>query len=93
MLAEKLITHGDILLQVTPIGGLRMIDDNEADDKIIAVMRGDAIYGHMQDIHECPPALVDRLQALLPDLQGRPRRPQAEHRDHPRVRPATRPTR
>lgn len=62
VLAEKSITHGDILLPVTPIGGLRMIDGNEADDKIIAVMRGDAIYGHMKDIYECPPALVDRLK-------------------------------
>jgi len=50
------------LLPVTPIGGLRMLDGNEADDKIIAVMRGDAIYGHMKDIYECPPALVDRLK-------------------------------
>jgi inorganic pyrophosphatase len=62
VMAEKLITHGDILLQVTPIGGLRMIDGQEADDKIIAVMRGDAIYGHMRDIHECPPAQIDRLK-------------------------------
>jgi inorganic pyrophosphatase len=62
VLAEKNIPHGDILLPVTPIGGLRMIDGNEADDKILAVMRGDAIYGHMKDIYECPPALVDRLK-------------------------------
>ncbi len=61
VLAEKSITHGDILLPVVPIGGLRMIDGDEADDKIIAVMQGDAIYGHMKDIYECPPALVDRL--------------------------------
>ena len=62
VLAEKSITHGDILLPVTPIGGLRMIDGNEADDKIIAVMHGDAIYGHMKDIYECPPTLIDRLK-------------------------------
>ena len=62
VLAEKTITRGDILLPVTPIGGLRMIDGNEADDKIIAVMHVDAIYGHMRDIHECPPAFVDRLK-------------------------------
>jgi len=62
VLTEKAITHGDILLPVTPIGGLRMIDSGEADDKIIAVMRGDAIYGHMRDIHECPPAQIDRLK-------------------------------
>jgi inorganic pyrophosphatase len=62
VLAEKFITRGDILLKVRPIGGIRMIDGGEADDKIIAVMRGDAIYGHMRDIHECPPAQIDRLK-------------------------------
>jgi inorganic pyrophosphatase len=62
VLSEKFIPHGDILLQVRPIGGLRMIDGNEADDKIIAVARGDAIYGHMKDIYECPPSQVDRLK-------------------------------
>ncbi len=62
VLAEKSITHGDILLPVRPIGGLRMIDGQEADDKIIAVMKGDAIYGHMKDLYECPPALIERLK-------------------------------
>lgn len=62
VLAEKVFTQGDILVPATPIGGLRMIDGNEADDKIIAVMRGDAIYGHMTDLHECPPAMITRLK-------------------------------
>ena len=62
VLAEKTITHGDVLLHVRPIGGLRMLDGDEADDKIIAVLLGDAVYGHMHDIHECPPALVTRLK-------------------------------
>ena len=62
VLAEKTITHGDILLPVMPIGGLRMIDDNEADDKIIAVMRTDAIYGHLRDIYECPAPMIERLK-------------------------------
>ena len=43
-LAEKSISHGDIILEAIPIGGLRMIDGDEAYDKIIAVMKGDAIY-------------------------------------------------
>jgi inorganic pyrophosphatase len=62
VLAEKSITHGDILIPAIPIGGLRMIDGDEADDKIIAVMRGDAIYGHMGDLYECPPAMITRLK-------------------------------
>jgi inorganic pyrophosphatase len=62
VLTEKAIPRGDILLQAVPIGGLRMIDRNEADDKIIAVMQGDATYGNLQEISECPSALIDRLK-------------------------------
>ena len=62
VLTEKTITQGDILVPAVPIGGLRMIDGDEADDKIIAVMRGDAFYGHMTELHECPPAMVTRLK-------------------------------
>jgi len=62
ILSEKTIMHGDILMEARPIGGLRMIDDQEADEKIIAVMKGDALYEYFQDIHECPIALVERLK-------------------------------
>ena len=62
VLAEKAITHGNILMQAVPIGGLRMIDGDEADDKIIAVMKGDAAYGGWRDIDECPASLIERLQ-------------------------------
>lgn len=61
VLTEKTIPRGDILLQAIPIGGLRTIDRNAADDKIIAVMQYDAMYGRLQDLQECPPALIDRL--------------------------------
>jgi inorganic pyrophosphatase len=62
VLTEKSITHGDILLEARPIGGLRMIDHGEADDKIIAVLEGDASYGAWRDIHQCPRSLIDRLR-------------------------------
>jgi inorganic pyrophosphatase len=62
VLTERPITHGDILVRVRPIGGLRMIDGDEADDKIIAVMENDAVFGAMQDISECPAGMLDRLR-------------------------------
>jgi inorganic pyrophosphatase len=61
VLTEKVISHGDVLVQAVPIGGLRMIDDDEADDKIIAVMEGDMIYGGLQDISQCPAPVLDRI--------------------------------
>jgi inorganic pyrophosphatase len=62
VLTEKSFSHGDIILRAIPIGGLRMIDRHEADDKIIAVMEGDAIYGDWRSIAESPPALITRLK-------------------------------
>jgi inorganic pyrophosphatase len=62
VLTEKDISHGDIILRAIPIGGLRMIDGDEADDKIIAVLQDDAMYGGWRDLHDAPPALVERLR-------------------------------
>ncbi len=62
VLTEKHISHGNVLLQAIPIGGLRMIDKNEADDKIIAVMKNDAAYQRFQSIEDCPESIIDRLR-------------------------------
>jgi len=62
VLTEKPIAHGNILVDAIPIGGLRMLDGDEADDKIIAVLEGDAVYGSLRELEECPAPLVDRLR-------------------------------
>jgi inorganic pyrophosphatase len=62
VLSEKAFTHGDFFVRAVPIGGLRMIDGQEADDKIIAVLESDVAYGHIREIAECPQGLVDRLK-------------------------------
>ena len=62
ILTEKEITHGDILVRCRPIGGFRMIDGNEADDKVIAVLHGDAVYGEYKDISDVPELVIDRLK-------------------------------
>ncbi len=62
VLTEKTIPHGDIIVKAKPIGGMRMIDSNEADDKIIAVLSHDALYGQINDISELPSMVVERLR-------------------------------
>lgn len=62
VLAERSVPHGSVLVTARPIGGLRMIDKGEADDKIIAVLQDDAAYHHIRDIGECPTSLVERLK-------------------------------
>lgn len=61
ILTEKTISHGDIMVQAHPIGGIRMIDHGQADDKIIAVMKNDALHSPWEDISECPEAFIERL--------------------------------
>jgi len=59
---EKEIPRGDVLLQAVPIGGIRLIDRNEADDKIVAVLADDPAYSAWTDLAHVPAALVDRLR-------------------------------
>lgn len=78
VLTEKAFAHGSFFLRAKPIGGLRMIDGQQADDKIIAVLVSDVAYGHIEDIAGCPVGLVDRLKHYflsykqLPDAAPRP---------------------
>jgi len=62
VLTEKTIKNGGIILEAIPIGGLRMIDGDEVDDKIIAVMKGDAVYSSIKDINQVPKQVIDRLK-------------------------------
>ena len=62
VLTEKEIAHGDILVRAKPIGGFRMIDGNESDDKIVAVLNNDAVYMGYNDISELPQMVVARLK-------------------------------
>ena len=62
VLTEKIIARGGILVQAIPIGGFRMIDQNQADDKIIAIMKGDEVYGAWHDITDINEAILLRLK-------------------------------
>ena len=75
ILTEKNIAHGDILVRARPIGGFRMLDGDEADDKIIAVLNNDAVYQDYRDVSDCPELIINRLKHYfltykdLPGLQ------------------------
>ncbi|MCG9968955.1 inorganic pyrophosphatase [Pelotomaculum terephthalicicum JT] len=62
VLTEKIVTHGNILLKAIPIGGIKLIDNNEADDKIVAVLKDDALYGEWENINQCPSRVLERLE-------------------------------
>jgi len=61
VITERPISKTEILLNARVVGGLPMCDHGEADDKIIAVIEDDPIWGGISDIDELPPAIIDRL--------------------------------
>lgn len=62
VLTDRVIPRGDIIVDAIPIGGLRLLDKNEADDKIIAVLKGDYIYGAFNDLVDLPNGTVERIK-------------------------------
>src|SRR5690348_15009469 len=62
VISERPITHSEILLRARVLGGLKIIDRGEADDKIVAVLDGDYIWGGARDISDVPAALLERLE-------------------------------
>jgi inorganic pyrophosphatase len=62
VMTEKVISSGNLLVRAVPIGGMRMIDGDEADDKIIAVLESDLAYGEIKHLAQSPRAMVDRLK-------------------------------
>ncbi|MFA5669641.1 MAG: inorganic pyrophosphatase [Balneolaceae bacterium] len=82
ILTEKDVMHGDIIAEVIPIGGFRMIDNNEADDKIISVLKGDVVYGDFTDVSQLPELVLERLKHYFltyKDMPGEKRESEITH--------------
>ena len=62
VVSERPITKSDVILNVKVVGGFQMIDNGEADDKIIAVLINDNIWGEVNSIEDLPDALVERMR-------------------------------
>ncbi|WP_035846886.1 inorganic pyrophosphatase [Crocinitomix catalasitica] len=72
VLSERNITRGDILVDCIPVGGFRMIDGGEADDKIIAVLKDDQAYGDCKDITDIPSKVLDRVKHFFLTYKSNP---------------------
>jgi inorganic pyrophosphatase len=51
-----------VILNARVVGGIKMIDQGEADDKIVAVLENDSFWGDVRDISQLPDTLVERLR-------------------------------
>lgn len=60
--SERMINRAEVLLNVRVVGGISLIDQGAADDKIIAILENDSIWGKAEDLTDIPEPLIDRLQ-------------------------------
>lgn len=60
--SERPIARSEVILNARVVGGLQGVDGGLADDKIIAVLENDNVWGGVKDISELPLILVERLR-------------------------------
>jgi inorganic pyrophosphatase len=88
VLSERTIARNEIIVRCRVIGGLQMVDHGEADDKIIAVLENDYVWGAARDIKDVPPVFIERLQhyfltyKLVPGERNRVRIAKTYNRSH-----------
>lgn len=78
VLSERSISRGDVLLRSHIVGGIPTLDHGLADDKIIAVLEDDALWGHIENISELPSGLIDRLKHYFASYKSQPDELEAE---------------
>jgi inorganic pyrophosphatase len=65
IVCEAPINRVDILCDVRVVGGMQMIDDGEADDKIIAVLEDDSMFASARSINDIPKPFINKLYHYL----------------------------
>ncbi len=62
VLSERPISRSEVIVPARIIGGFRMVDRNEADDKIIAVVESDPYWDGIQNLSDLSPVYARRLE-------------------------------
>ncbi len=74
VVSERPITRAEVILTARVVGGLPMLDAEEADDKIVAVLANDPIWGSVEELTELPRALIERLRHYFLTYKATPGR-------------------
>lgn len=77
VVSERPINRSEVILSARVVGGFQMVDNGEADDKIVAVLSNDNIWGNIRNMPELPEALVERQRHYFhtyKTLPGEPRK-------------------
>jgi len=76
VLSERPVNRAEVIAHARVVGALQMVDTGEADDKIVAVLEADTVWGEARDVSELPSALIERLRHYFTTYKALPGEPQ-----------------
>ncbi|MDY6835394.1 MAG: inorganic pyrophosphatase [Chloroflexota bacterium] len=62
VVSERPISRSEVIANAVVVGGLEIVDQGEADDKIIAVLENDNVWGKANDVSDLPGIIIERLR-------------------------------
>ena len=72
VLSERPIARAEVIVSARVVGGIPMVDGGQADDKIVAIVTDDPLFGDIEEIDDVPPVLVGRLLHYFSTYKLRP---------------------
>lgn len=61
VLSQQRIDRAEVVCSARVLGGIRILDHGEADDKIVAVLTSDTVFDYAKDLKHIPTVVVNRL--------------------------------
>ena len=61
VLSQQRIDRADIVVPARVVGGIQLLDDGEADDKIVAILESDTVFDYATNLNHLPTVVVNRL--------------------------------
>ncbi len=61
VLSQQRIERAEVVLSARVLGGIQLLDDGEADDKIVAVLTSDTVLDYAKDLTKLPKAVINRM--------------------------------
>ncbi len=61
VLSQQRIDRAEIVTPARVVGGIQLLDDGEADDKIVALLESDPVFDYAKDLKNLPVTVVNRI--------------------------------
>lgn len=81
VVSERPINRSEVILNTRVIGGLQLIDEGKADDKIVGVLANDNLWSNARELSDLPQVLIDRLRHYFETYKMAPGQPSPAHVD------------